>query len=327
VVQAAPSPYSVVKPGAVLAIGPNLKLPDEHLRDTGWLALTTVRIRQASYGEWLLARLDPKSTIVPQAQVRPEGTTEREYVAIRKRWLESSKTTAAVLALSHAGYSAEIRSRGMLVARVRAAAPAAEKLRVGDVILSVAGHPVASSAEIGALLAKREIGSEVPVKILRDDRRISLTVATSESSNESGRAALGVRISPYIVDAQLPFSLEAKTDRIMGSSAGLMLALAIYDAVTDGDLAGGHRVAGTGTIDPNGRVGSIGSIAEKVAGAEGEQADVFLAPRENAETARRAARSLRVVAVSSFDEAVAALQQLGGRAERPLASVPAASSE
>ena len=315
VLQAAPSPYSVVQPGTVYAIGPNVTLPAERLRETGWLALTTVKIRRASYGEWIVARLDPRSTIVSEAQLRPDGLTEREYVAIRKRWLESSKTTAAIVAVQQAGYPVEIHDRGVLAERVRADAPAAGKLRAGDVILSVDGQPVASSGEIGAVLATREIGTEVRVRVLRDDRQGSISVATTESSIEPGHPALGVRISPYIVAAGLPFPLEVKTDRIMGSSAGLMLALGIYDALTDGDLAGGRRVAGTGTIDPDGRVGSIGSIAEKVAAAEREQADVFLTPRDNAEAAARAARGLRVVPVGTFGEALSALEELGGRAE------------
>jgi PDZ domain-containing protein len=318
VVQAAPSPYSVVEPGTVLAIGPNLTLADEHQHETGWLALTSVRIRRASNGEWLLARLDPSRTLLSQTQLRPDGTTERDYVAIRKRWLESSKTTAAVVALREAGYPAAIRARGLLIERVRADAPAAEQLRAGDVIMHVGGQPVASSGDIGALLSEHEIGAPVRLGLLRDGRRLALSVPTMESPTEPGTPVLGVRVSPHVADAYLPITLEVKTERIMGSSAGLMLALGIYDALTAGDLAAGRRVAGTGTIDPDGRVGPIGSVAEKVAAAEREQAVLFLAPRENAEAATRAARQLRVVPVSTFDEALAALEQLDP--ETPLAA-------
>src|SRR2546423_9216562 len=41
----------------------------------------------------------------------------------------------------------------------------------------------------------------------------------------------------------------------------------VYDLASPVDLARGRVVAGTGTIDLDGRVGEIGGIAEKVVGA------------------------------------------------------------
>ena len=42
-----------------------------------------------------------------------------------------------------------------------------------------------------------------------------------------------------------------------------MFALGIVDKLTPGDLTGGKFVAGTGTIDDNGKVGPIGGIEMK----------------------------------------------------------------
>ena len=51
---------------------------------------------------------------------------------------------------------------------------------------------------------------------------------------------------------------------IGGPSAGLMFSLAVIDKLTTGDLAGSKFVAGTGTIDPDGKVGPIGGITHKM---------------------------------------------------------------
>ena len=57
-----------------------------------------------------------------------------------------------------------------------------------------------------------------------------------------------------------------------------MLALGVYDKLTPGELTGGERIAGTGTIAADGEVGAIGGIRQKMYGAQGAGADWFLAP-------------------------------------------------
>jgi len=53
------------------------------------------------------------------------------------------------------------------------------------------------------------------------------------------------------------------------------------DTVTPGDLTGGKHVAGTGTITPDGIVGPIGGISQKMHGARSGGATMFLAPAAN----------------------------------------------
>jgi PDZ domain-containing protein len=61
----------------------------------------------------------------------------------------------------------------------------------------------------------------------------------------------------------------------------MMFALGIVDTVTPGDLTGGKHIAGTGTITPDGAVGPIGGISQKMHGARSGGATMFLAPAAN----------------------------------------------
>ncbi len=101
-------------------------------------------------------------------------------------------------------------------------------------------------------------------------------------------------------------------DDIGGPSAGPMTALAVDALATGVDLTGGRTVAGTGTIDAQGRVGPVGGIAQKVAAASAAGASVMLVPDSEAAAARRAAEGLgiEVVAVPSFSAALARLRAL-----------------
>ena len=103
---------------------------------------------------------------------------------------------------------------------------------------------------------------------------------------------------------------------IGGPSAGLAFSLALVDLLGEDDLTGGEVVAASGTIEPDGTVGPVGGITQKVVGAltreGGPPATVFLVPRGNFEAARAAPATseLLLVPVDRIDDAVAALRDL-----------------
>jgi PDZ domain-containing protein len=77
-----------------------------------------------------------------------------------------------------------------------------------------------------------------------------------------------------------------------------------------------HKVAGTGTIDLNGKVGAIGGVQQKVAGAERAGAEYFLVPADNYADAAAVASHIKVVKVSTVQDALAFLRTLPNRAPR-----------
>jgi len=100
---------------------------------------------------------------------------------------------------------------------------------------------------------------------------------------------------------------------IGGPSAGLGFALEVIDLLTPGELTGNGRVAVTGTLDAQGRVGPVGGVAEKVKAARQAGASLLIVPRANyREALAHAPDTLPVVAVGSLDDALHALRQAGG---------------
>ena len=57
-----------------------------------------------------------------------------------------------------------------------------------------------------------------------------------------------------------------------------MMALSIYGNLTNQDLTNGKTIVGTGTIDIDGNVGSIGGVKYKLIGAVKNKADIFIVP-------------------------------------------------
>jgi len=97
-------------------------------------------------------------------------------------------------------------AKGALVASVEKDSPADKAgIEPGDIILSVAGQPIADSSELPVKIASRQPGSKVDVDVWRKNRKQSLSVklgemdvprtasARDEQGADSGRLGLAVR--------------------------------------------------------------------------------------------------------------------------------------
>ena len=102
-----------------------------------------------------------------------------------------------------------------------------------------------------------------------------------------------------------------------GPSAGLSFTLTLLDLLTPGELTGGEVVAVTGTIDVNGDVGAIGGVEQKAAAARRDGVRYFLVPgsipeNELAAARRQAGDAVQVIEVNTLEEALEALESIGG---------------
>ncbi|MDQ0991174.1 S16 family serine protease [Streptomyces sp. V3I7] len=100
-----------------------------------------------------------------------------------------------------------------------------------------------------------------------------------------------------------------------GPSAGLLFSLGIVDKLDGdgrgGDLTGGRKVAGTGTIDAAGKVGVVGGVGLKTQAARRDGATVFLVPKGECTDAKSSLPAgLRLIPVTTLDSAVDSLVAL-----------------
>jgi serine protease Do len=69
---------------------------------------------------------------------------------------------------------------GVLITQVYEDAPAAKVLQTNDVVISVSGQPVATAEELQGAVANAAPGTRLPMEIVRDKRRLSVTVELGE---------------------------------------------------------------------------------------------------------------------------------------------------
>lgn len=284
---------------------------------SGSLELTTVRVyggASARVNPWQMVHgwLDDGELVVPEEQLFPPGQTAEQTKEANQVQMASSQESATAAALRTLGYRVP---EHMKVVDFAADSPSKGTLQVGDVIRSVGGVSIVGGEELRAELQKVTPGAAATLVVHRAGKDVAVQPLTRRSSE--GGTVLGVVVAPAF---DFPFEVKIQIENVGGPSAGTMFALGIIDKLTPGSLTGGARVAGTGTIDPDGLIGPIGGIQQKLIGARKSGATIFLAPAENCPSVvGRIPDGLSVIKVATLTEARAALEQISsGKGEAGL---------
>ncbi|GAA0207132.1 PDZ domain-containing protein [Cytobacillus oceanisediminis] len=284
----------------------------------GSLDFTTVSVTRAdsrlTLGDVVSAYVKPDIAVVPRDVVYPDGESDEASRSEGQAQLTSSKDSSLVVALRAAGYTVGEEPAVMDVADDGAAAGVLES---DDEITAVDGRATPTSTAVVEAVGRVEPGETVRLDVVRDGKERTVDLATRPDPKDPAIPRIGVSLG-----TRYDFPIDVSNnvgDEVGGPSAGTMFALAIYDQLTPGSLTGGRTIAGTGTLSPDGTVGPIGGVQQKIAGAAAAGATIFLVPKSNCEEATRGSdHGLRLVSVSSFKEAVADLEAL---AEDPDAKV------
>jgi PDZ domain-containing protein len=206
-----------------------------------------------------------------------------------------------------------IRENGVRVALVYGQTHAAGKLKPDDVIVAADHKPVHSTLDLHEIVARHKVGDVVPVTFVRKGVRHTVSIATSADPFDSTRAVIGFQPQPAI-QLDVPFQIKFDLGEVGGPSAGLAFALQILEE-RGRDVDHGYKVAATGVIAPDGSIGPIGGVKQKVIGARQTHVDVFVVPAgDNAQEARKYAHGLRIIPVKTFQQALRALATLPPKA-------------
>ncbi|MCF6095824.1 PDZ domain-containing protein [Thermovorax subterraneus] len=304
--------YTLVAPGVTVDLKEIIEVEQGEKNEKGAFLLTTVSTRPLNIPLAFYAAFHPYVNIEKREKVIPPGMDMKKYMDYMKQWMEESQKIAEIVALKRAGYKPEILGKGARVVEVMEDSPAKGLLLPDDIITAVDGVKVNLAEEVINLVTKHKIGEKVNLEIVRKGRKLSLEVPTIESKTEKGKPIIGVFITTLDWKPILPLDIKINTGDIGGPSAGVMFTLEILNQLTPGDLTKGKKIAGTGTISLDERVGEIGGVVQKVAAAKRDGAEIFFVPENNAEEARRVAGNLgiKLVPVKTLEDVLDYLENL-----------------
>ncbi len=341
---AMPTSYIVQSPGPVLDVTGDIDGKDvvkvvgteTYESDTDFLMTTVTATGNADNGVPGVvaagAVLTRDLQLVPVRALYPAEVSSDEVRERNVTLMNFSQETAASVAFETAGMDV---SMTLSIAGVPEDSPAFGILEDGDVIKEISspalefnsgesgggsgGGPegfvtVKTFMDLSGVLDATPAGTDITLKVDRDGQEKTVNVTTRAfEPDATGWVHPGSMLGVFVevTDVVLPADVEYVIEGIGGPSAGGMLTLAIYDAVTEGSLGGDAVIAGTGAIAWDGDIDPIGGIRHKINGARESGATDFIAPAPNCpETFGYEPDGLNIWAVRTIDEAIAVVEAI-----------------
>lgn len=301
-----PLPGYSVEPGKTQNVADLVIVAEtKAFKPTGKVLVATVALHPLSPFRALQAWLDDDIRTVPKHDV--QGARERATA------MEDSEQVAIAVALRRMGLRVGQSGGGARVERIEPGSPAQSRLVPGDVLTSVDGTPVSGSHQAIAAIRSHKPGEAVRLDVRGPDGSARVEEIELDVRQGGSDPVLGVALRTEHGRFDYPMEVRIEERGVGGDSAGLAFTLGLLDVLTPGELTGRNAIAVTGTIEIDGRVGKVGSVSEKVVAARRVGARYFLVPTSQIHEALGAAgEGLEVIGVSTLDEALAALERLGG---------------
>lgn len=312
-------PYYVEMPGESADIRQVLRVNNREDKEAGQYQFVTVAVAHANLPLLIYAWLTP-FTDIHTAEEMTGGASDQEFQRINQFYMETSQNMAKYQGLKTAGKDIEMKYLGVYVLTVAKNSTFKGILNIADTVTGVNDKTFESSADLIQYVSSQKIGDKVKVTYEEDGKTKSAEGKIIKLEN--GKNGIGIGLTDR-TEASSTIPIDFATAGIGGPSAGLMFSLDIYTQLADPGLRDGRIIAGTGSIDKDGKVGDIGGIDKKVVAADKAGASIFFAPdnpvtaemkkadpkaKTNYETALEAAKTIKtdmkIVPVKTLQEAI-----------------------
>lgn len=323
-------PYAIV-PSDAEQVEPRITLAKvQRYPAAGRILFVTIREPQLPLLAWLMFHND--DDIDPQTYADIYGTSTPAQISTRgQRQMISAQQAAEYAALSKLGYPINLKPGDIVIDQIlcfkvntqgtkcEQEAPSGDVLQADDKLVQLDGVDIKTVDDLVAVLARHKPNDMVEVKFDRPGVSGTQTgkITLIASPQDANKTIVGFSPFDTTTVGTAPFPITTDFSGIGGPSAGLALTLTLIDELTPGELTGGQRIAVTGTIDVNGKVGPIGGLPQKASAVRQTGARYFIVPASQSPESLAAARAVvgkdvTIITVSTLDEALAALTKLGG---------------
>lgn len=271
--------YVIYTPGSLENLNDRIIVTPSN-ESKGSMNLTYVTSIPANIPNMLLSLIIPNWDIESLNNMRYEDESEKEIENRDKIYLKDTSYDAIIAAFKEANMKYEITSVDVTITYIYNIAKT--NLKVGDVIKTINGVKITSFNSLINEVNKYEVGEELIINVLRNNKIIECEATLVSEENKKMIGISLAELKNIKTNPEVKFVFKNNES---GSSRGLMCALEIYNRITKYDITKGDIISGTGVIDENGNVGSIGGVKYKLKGAVNKHAKVFIVPCDNYEEA------------------------------------------
>lgn len=299
-------PFYIDTPGGIIDISKRIKI-DEKNKLEGTMNFAYVSEMNATIPTYIIAKINKNWDIIKKKEVVLENETESD-VRFRDT-LDLKEALSNALYVGFKESNEEFKTKNNKVYVTQILKDAKTDLKVGDQILEANNTKINNIKELQSI--EKQEGKTITLKVINNKKEYT---RTAECIKYNDNIIIGIALGEtYEIESNHKIEIDYK-QRESGPSGGLMMALTTYSYLTGDDLTKGRTVVGTGTIDKDGNVGSIGGVKYKLIGAVKKKADIFLVPNgENYEEAIKVKQeknyNIKIVGVSNIKEAINELKK------------------
>lgn len=250
-----PTQYYIEAPGEAFQISKYVKSTRKANPN---FYLVTVSERPAVMIDYLTSFLRPSDSRYSKAELMGNSSSA-EYNQMQQYYMETSQNNAIYYAAKKASVPHRQEFLGVYVMEIMKNSTFKNKLKVGDVLVSVNNKKFDSSQDLIKYVSSLK-KKKVKIEIIRGKKHLAFYGKTVRLTGTS-RYGIGIQLVDHTRVVTNP-TVKIDDGDIGGPSAGLMFTLECYQLFTKKNLSS-KKIAGTGTIDSNGKVGMIGGVDKK----------------------------------------------------------------
>ncbi|WP_442601769.1 YlbL family protein [Paenibacillus sp. KN14-4R] len=315
-------PYQIRTVNPAESVSKRVKVPGSEGVEKGDFLFTSVlSITKPNPLMYLYYKLQKYAEFEPIEKVMANITNLTAYNQLLDWMRDDSEQNAIIAAYRYLQKPIQIVPQGVIVQSIPKESKSYGKLQEGDIIIALDGEDVRTADDLKRLFAGKKEGDLCKVKVTRGKEKLDMSLPLMSYTSSDQTKKIGLYFYFDEVKSSTPTEkIEFNFGDIGGPSAGLMLSLDIVSKLEHKDYTRGYKVAGTGTMDEEGKVGQIGGIKLKIVGASQEGAQYFLVPKDvnpsdqNEKDARamiaEIGSTMKLVPVATLKEATDFLLQL-----------------
>jgi len=292
-------PYVIKRPGGIISLNDRVTIDGKKMKNNFYTSYVSVSegrvvtyVASLVMPRWDLEKLSSFSS--------GEDLSYKEISNIQKISMDNSNNLAIKLVYDRLNIPYEEINNGLYV--YYSDPEYKNDFKPQDKILKCQNNQVLTHDDLSSCINSND-KLEIVVKRGKKDVTIKPKIY-----NLDGKKILGIVVFNDVkLKSEKNVVINDKENE-QGSSGGLMTTLAIYDALSDSKLSKGRKIAGTGTIEEDGKVGEIAGVKYKLLGADKQNVDVFFVPRYNYLEAKNVKKKyhlkLKLVVVDTLDDAI-----------------------
>lgn len=294
------TPYIVKAPGGTIPLSNRVSINGKNLKSN--YHTTYVKVIEGKVAGVLASFIFPNWDLEKYEEYSSDtNLSYDELNKVEKLMMQEGNNNAIITALDKAGVEYKKVNNKLVVYYKHDGYN--NKLKIGDVIIKCNDIKIDDIDKLHTCV--KNSNKKVNLTVLRDEKEKNFDVKIYDNDSEK---IIGISILEiFDISSKYKIKINASSSE-SGSSGGFMTTLAIYSEITDMKLPKNIKIAGTGTIEENEKVGPIEGVKYKLLGSDKENVNVFFVPSENYDEAIKVKKKyklkLKIVKVEKLDDAI-----------------------